>query len=109
MTPFNNNNIANFSGEKKSTITLYGCLFFEKTRKNLVFLVALVLESEGLYLETDGLNETLSSYKLKVTNGELAGAFFPQRHFSHSLDIHPDFRTFLSPDSAYDSAVHNLV
>ena len=88
---------------------LSGCLFFEKTRKNLVFVVALVLESEGLYLETDGLNETRGSYKLKVTNGELTGAFFPQRHFSHSLDIHLDFRTFLSPDSAYDSVVHNLV
>ena len=93
----------------KTTMKLSGCLFFEKTRKNFVFVVALVLESEGLYLETDGLNETRSSYKLKVTNGELAGAFFPQRHFSHSLDIHPDFKTFLSPDSAYDSAVHNLV
>ena len=108
MTPFNNNNIANFSGEKKSTMKLSGCLFFEKTRKNLVF-VALVVESEALYLETDCLNETRSSYKLKVTNGKLAGAFFPQRHFSHSLDVHPDFRTFLSPDSAYDSVVHNLV
>ena len=93
----------------KSTVKLSGCLFFEKTQKNLVLVVALVLESEGLYLETDGLNETRSSYKLKVTNGELAGAFFPQRHFSHSLDIHPDFRTFLSPDSAYDSVVHNVV
>ena len=81
MTPFNKNNIANFSGEKKSTIKLSGCLFFEKTRKNLVFVVALVLESEGLYLETDGLNETRSSYKLKVTNGEMAGAFLTSTTF----------------------------
>ena len=88
---------------------LSGCLFFENTRKNLIFVVALFLESEGLYLKTDGLNETPNSYKSKVTSGELAGAFFPQRHFSHSLDIHSDFRTFLSPDSAYDSVVHNLV
>ena len=94
---------------KKKYNEAFRVSIFSENSKNLAFVVALVLESEGLYLETDCLNGTRSSYKLKVTNGELAGAFFPQRHFSHSLDIHPDFRTFLSPDSAYDSVVHNLV
>ena len=64
MTPFNNNNIANFSGENKKYNAAFWVSIFWENEKNLVFVVALVLESEGLYLETDGLNETPSSYKL---------------------------------------------
>ena len=52
LTFFNNDNCANFFGEKKVQSTISGCLFFEITRKkfksNIVVVVVLVLESKGL-------------------------------------------------------------
>ena len=46
LTSVNNDNSANFSGEKSTMINSV-CLFFDNTRKNL--RSNLVLESEGLY------------------------------------------------------------
>ena len=55
LASFKTDNIANFSGEKKSTVKSSGVSIFDNTRKNfksiLVVVVVLVLESKGLFSE----------------------------------------------------------
>ena len=52
FTSFNNDNSANFSGEKKVQGRIPRCLFFDNTRKNfksnLVLVAVVVLESKSL-------------------------------------------------------------
>ena len=56
LTSFNQDNSANFFGEKNGQSSYPGCLLFENTRTNftlnLVLVVVLVLESKALHLHT---------------------------------------------------------